>query len=130
LQRARDSTLEVTPKELRAASRLTFTAQLKDPRRCRIFITTVPAPIDEFKRPDLSPLVNASAAERSIRLLAGASRAKANVRQRVIVAPGGGGRVAGAGHLLSKSAELAINPNRVICRTNAGPAYKGRINLI
>ena len=60
LQRGRDSTLETTPKELRAASRLKFTTQLKDLRRCRIFIITVPTPIDEFKRPDLAPLVSAS----------------------------------------------------------------------
>ena len=60
LQRGRDSTLETTPKELRAASRLKFTTELKDLRRCRIFIITVPTPIDEFKRPDLSPLVSAS----------------------------------------------------------------------
>jgi UDP-N-acetyl-D-glucosamine/UDP-N-acetyl-D-galactosamine dehydrogenase len=60
LQRGRDSTLETTQKELRAASRLKFTTQLKDLRRCRIFIITVPTPIDEFKRPDLSPLVSAS----------------------------------------------------------------------
>jgi len=60
LQRGRDSTLETTPKELRAASRLRFTTQLKDLRRCRIFIITVPTPIDEFKRPDLAPLVGAS----------------------------------------------------------------------
>ncbi len=60
LQRGRDSTLETTSKELRAASRLKFTTQLKDLRRCRIFIVTVPTPIDEFKRPDLSPLMSAS----------------------------------------------------------------------
>ena len=35
LQGGRDSTLETTPKELRAASRLKFTTQLKDMRRCR-----------------------------------------------------------------------------------------------
>jgi UDP-N-acetyl-D-galactosamine dehydrogenase len=60
LIRGRDSTLETTAKELRAASGLKFTAQLKDLRRCRIFITTVPTPIDEFKRPNLPPLVSAS----------------------------------------------------------------------
>ena len=62
LQRGRDSTLETTSKELRAATRLKFTTRLMDLRRCRIFIVTVPTPIDEFKRPDLSPLVSASSA--------------------------------------------------------------------
>jgi len=60
LQAGRDGTLETTPAELRAAHRLTFTARLADVRRCKIFIVTVPTPIDEFKRPDLSPLVSAS----------------------------------------------------------------------
>jgi UDP-N-acetyl-D-galactosamine dehydrogenase len=60
LRRGRDSTLETTPRELRAASHLKFTTQLEDLRRCRIFIITVPTPIDEFKRPDLKPLVSAS----------------------------------------------------------------------
>ncbi|MBS0366475.1 MAG: Vi polysaccharide biosynthesis UDP-N-acetylglucosamine C-6 dehydrogenase TviB [Proteobacteria bacterium] len=60
LRRGRDSTLETTRAELRAARRLTFTTDLKDLRRCRVFIVTVPTPIDEFKRPDLTPLVRAS----------------------------------------------------------------------
>jgi UDP-N-acetyl-D-galactosamine dehydrogenase len=60
LGRGRDRTLEVEPKELRAAKRLRFTANLKDLRRCRVFIVTVPTPIDEHKRPDLTPLERAS----------------------------------------------------------------------
>ena len=38
----RDATLETTRQELRAAKRLTFTSQLKDLKRCRIYIVTVP----------------------------------------------------------------------------------------
>ncbi|MDH4261248.1 MAG: nucleotide sugar dehydrogenase, partial [Gammaproteobacteria bacterium] len=60
LRRGRDHTLEVEPRELRAAKRLRFTASLKDLRRCRVFIVTVPTPIDEHKRPDLTPLERAS----------------------------------------------------------------------
>ena len=60
LQAGRDATLETTRQELRAAKRLTFTSQLKDLKRCRIYIVTVPTPIDEYKRPDLTPLVRAS----------------------------------------------------------------------
>jgi UDP-N-acetyl-D-galactosamine dehydrogenase len=60
LQAGRDRTLETTREELRAATNLKFTTQLKDLRRCRIFIVTVPTPIDEYKRPDLTPLVGAS----------------------------------------------------------------------
>src|SRR5262249_25209915 len=33
---------------------------LADLKRCRVFIVTVPTPIDEYKRPDLSPLERAS----------------------------------------------------------------------
>jgi UDP-N-acetyl-D-galactosamine dehydrogenase len=60
LKAGRDSTLETTRQELRAATGLKFTTQMKDLRRCRIFIVTVPTPIDEYKRPDLTPLVGAS----------------------------------------------------------------------
>ena len=60
LRKGRDSTLEVAPEELRAAQQLTFTTDLEGLRRCRVFIVTVPTPIDGYKRPDLSPLVRAS----------------------------------------------------------------------
>ena len=60
LKRGRDRTLEVEARELRAAKRLRFTADLKDLKRCRVFIVTVPTPIDEHKRPDLTPLERAS----------------------------------------------------------------------
>ena len=60
LRKGRDSTLEVSREELRAAQQLTFTTDLAGLRRCRVFIVTVPTPIDGYKRPDLSPLVRAS----------------------------------------------------------------------
>ena len=60
LKRGRDRTLEVERKELRSAKRLRFTAEPRDLRRCRVFIVTVPTPIDEYKRPDLVPLERAS----------------------------------------------------------------------
>src|SRR6516225_9483567 len=60
LRKGRDSTLEVSREELRAAQQLTFTTDLEGLRRCRVFIVTVPTPIDGYKRPDLSPLVRAS----------------------------------------------------------------------
>ena len=60
LEAGKDSTLETTRAELRAATRLTFTSDLSDMKRCRVFIVTVPTPIDEYKRPDLTPLVKAS----------------------------------------------------------------------
>jgi UDP-N-acetyl-D-galactosamine dehydrogenase len=61
LRKGRDVTLEVETAELRAAKRLTFTTQLAQLKRCRVFVVTVPTPIDEYKRPDLNPLEKASA---------------------------------------------------------------------
>jgi UDP-N-acetyl-D-galactosamine dehydrogenase len=60
LQAGRDKTLEVTRKELKEATRLEFTSELRDLRRCSVYIVTVPTPIDNYKRPDLEPLVRAS----------------------------------------------------------------------
>src|SRR6516225_2238197 len=60
LRKGHDSTLEVSPEELRAAQRLTFTTDLEQLRRCRVFVVTVPTPIDGYKRPDLTPLIRAS----------------------------------------------------------------------
>ena len=60
LEAGRDSTREVSKKELAAATGLTFTTNLADLKRCSVYIVTVPTPIDEYKRPDLSPLVGAS----------------------------------------------------------------------
>jgi UDP-N-acetyl-D-galactosamine dehydrogenase len=60
LRAGRDTTLEVTREELKSAAQLSFTTELADLKRCRVFIVTVPTPIDEYKRPDLTPLVRAS----------------------------------------------------------------------
>src|SRR5215831_18944264 len=60
LEAGKDSTLETTRAELKAATRLSFTSNLADLKRCQVFIVTVPTPIDEHKRPDLTPLVRAS----------------------------------------------------------------------
>jgi UDP-N-acetyl-D-galactosamine dehydrogenase len=60
LERGHDSTLETDAADLAAATKLSFTAALEDLADCRVYIVTVPTPIDEFKRPDLTPLVKAS----------------------------------------------------------------------
>jgi UDP-N-acetyl-D-galactosamine dehydrogenase len=61
LTRGVDSTLEVASADLRAASEfLTFSADPQDLRGCNVFIVTVPTPIDEANRPDLTPLIRAS----------------------------------------------------------------------
>ncbi len=60
LASGRDSTLEVSRAELKSAVRLSFSSQLESLKRCRVLIVTVPTPIDEYKRPDLTPLIKAS----------------------------------------------------------------------
>jgi UDP-N-acetyl-D-galactosamine dehydrogenase len=55
-----DRTLETEPDELQAATLLSFTTNPADLATCSIFIVTVPTPIDEHKRPDLTPLIKAS----------------------------------------------------------------------
>ncbi|MBV6417016.1 MAG: UDP-N-acetyl-D-glucosamine 6-dehydrogenase [Steroidobacteraceae bacterium] len=60
LSKGRDSTLEVSRAELKESQRLSFTSDLAQLRKCRVYIVTVPTPIDNYKRPDLTPLVKAS----------------------------------------------------------------------
>lgn len=60
LDAGRDSTLETTAGELAEARFLSFTSNPDDLRECTTFIVTVPTPIDDANRPDLTPLVRAS----------------------------------------------------------------------
>ena len=55
-----DRTNETSAAELLAAKNLTFTNKKEDLQTCNCFIVTVPTPIDQFKRPDLTPLIKAS----------------------------------------------------------------------
>lgn len=55
-----DNTLETEPDELRSASFLSFTTDVAALEQANCFIVTVPTPIDEHKRPDLTPLLRAS----------------------------------------------------------------------
>ena len=60
LREGRDSTLEVSPEQLAAARGLGFSADPQDLKSCGVFIVTVPTPIDQANRPDLTPLIKAS----------------------------------------------------------------------
>ena len=60
LKAGNDFTLETTAEELAAAKHLSYTTNLDDLRACNCYIVTVPTPIDEHKRPDLTPLIKAS----------------------------------------------------------------------
>lgn len=55
-----DLTREVTPDELKAAAQLSFSADKSELKKAQIFIVTVPTPIDQANRPDLTPLIKAS----------------------------------------------------------------------
>lgn len=55
-----DSTLEVNEEELASARLLSYTSQIDDIRNANVYIVTVPTPIDQYKRPDLTPLVKSS----------------------------------------------------------------------
>jgi UDP-N-acetyl-D-galactosamine dehydrogenase len=61
LRQGRDSSLEVEPEELKAVD-MVYTDRLEDLRGSNVYIVTVPTPIDEYKTPDLRPLVSASQA--------------------------------------------------------------------
>src|SRR5579872_5711839 len=60
LEAGHDSTLEISRAELKSAKYLRFTTDLAAMKSCRVYIVTVPTPIDQYKRPDLTPLIRAS----------------------------------------------------------------------
>lgn len=55
-----DHTQEVSTEDLASAEFLRYTHDPAAIRECNVFIVTVPTPIDEAKRPDLTPLIRAS----------------------------------------------------------------------
>ena len=61
LQNGKDITLECSAEEIQNAGNLIFTASLKDIAESNIFIVTVPTPVDADKRPNLKPLLEATA---------------------------------------------------------------------
>ena len=63
LNRGEDHTLEADPAELAEALKrgLSFSAEASALGEANVFIVTVPTPIDQFKAPDLKPLLSASA---------------------------------------------------------------------
>jgi UDP-N-acetyl-D-glucosamine/UDP-N-acetyl-D-galactosamine dehydrogenase len=59
LRDGNDATGEISPDLLRASS-ITLTSRIEDLKACTFFIVSVPTPVDQQKRPDLTPLVKAS----------------------------------------------------------------------
>jgi UDP-N-acetyl-D-galactosamine dehydrogenase len=60
LQAGHDHTLEVDDEELAQAEQLTYTCDRAELGKANVFIVTVPTPIDQYKQPDLTPLIKAS----------------------------------------------------------------------
>lgn len=62
LRSGKDRTLELSEAQVNEAiaNGMKFTANLEEIKDCNIYIVTVPTPIDEFKRPVLTPLIKAS----------------------------------------------------------------------
>jgi len=61
LEQGFDKTFEISAEELNTVKNtLTLTSDLSKLKDCETFIVTVPTPIDEFKKPDLNPLISAS----------------------------------------------------------------------
>ncbi|WP_037424708.1 nucleotide sugar dehydrogenase [Shewanella sp. POL2] len=55
-----DNTLECSESELTEAKHLVYTSSIDVLRECNVFIVTVPTPVDQHKKPDLTPLIKAS----------------------------------------------------------------------
>lgn len=66
LKKGIDRTDEVTPEELKSAGYFSCTDKLEDISQAEIYIVTVPTPIDQYKKPDLTPLEKSSAAIGSV----------------------------------------------------------------
>lgn len=60
LKQGKDSTLEVESNLFSQATKLSFTTNSDEIKDCNIYIVTVPTPITEHKRPDLTPLIKSS----------------------------------------------------------------------
>jgi UDP-N-acetyl-D-galactosamine dehydrogenase len=55
-----DKTLESDSDKINGATQLKFSSNIDDLKLCDLFIVTVPTPINQFKAPDLAPLLKAS----------------------------------------------------------------------
>jgi len=60
LEAGKDSSLEVAPAELAQAKLMSITADPAALESCNVYVITVPTPIDQYKRPDLRPLIGAT----------------------------------------------------------------------
>ncbi|MCR9249745.1 MAG: nucleotide sugar dehydrogenase [bacterium] len=66
LESGKDRTHEVSEEELHQAKQLEFTSDINVLASCDLLIVTVPTPVDSAKKPDLTPIINATKAVGSI----------------------------------------------------------------
>ncbi len=66
LRKGEDNTKECTPYQILKAKHLKLTSSISETKDAKIYIVTVPTPIDEAKRPDLRPLKLASSTVGSV----------------------------------------------------------------
>jgi UDP-N-acetyl-D-galactosamine dehydrogenase len=62
LRGGRDNNHESSAGEIASAVKLRFSADASDLHDCNVYVVTVPTPVDEHKRPDFTPLLEASRA--------------------------------------------------------------------
>lgn len=60
LRNGQDHTLECSSQELLLATHLSYSDKIEDLQQAQVFIVTVPTPVDQTNRPDLTPLIKAS----------------------------------------------------------------------
>lgn len=60
LKKGFDRTKEVDTDELKSSTKLAYSSNPQDLKAVNYFIVTVPTPVDEYKKPDLTPLISAS----------------------------------------------------------------------
>lgn len=60
LKAGTDRTQEVDKEDLLGAKHLTFSSESSALSDCNFYIVTVPTPVDQHKKPDLSPIISAS----------------------------------------------------------------------
>lgn len=60
LRQGRDHTLECSSQQLAQAKQLRYSCDAADLREAQVFIVTVPTPVDQANRPDMTPLIKAS----------------------------------------------------------------------
>ena len=60
LKSGTDLTLEISEDEIKSSDKVEFTSNSNDINECKVFIITVPTPIDNAKRPNLEPIKEAT----------------------------------------------------------------------